>query len=149
MQLSPFFLHWQRSVEHRCLAHVHLTRCMMACGAGGSVLIFLHAVPNHHSLEMAEWGFPQHHYSRLEPDDGLLRWLVVELPGLGEVTGNGCCSPQLRKTIGNVIVSFYESFPTYCLPFSGETASVLSVPLNAVKGGRATALSGPKARYIG
>ena len=34
---------------------------------------------------MAGWGLPQYHYSRLEPDDGLLRWLVAELPGLGEV----------------------------------------------------------------
>ena len=33
---------------------------------------------------MAGWGLLQHHYSRLKPDDGLLRWLVIELRGLGE-----------------------------------------------------------------
>ena len=36
---SPVFLHWQRFVEHRSLGHLHLTRCMMACGAGGSVFM--------------------------------------------------------------------------------------------------------------
>ena len=39
---------------------------------------------NHNSLGMAGWGLPQRHYSRLEHDDGLLRRLVAELPGLGE-----------------------------------------------------------------
>ena len=67
------------------MAYLHLTRCMMACGSGGSVVIFLRTVPNHNSLQRAEWCLPQHHYSRLEPNDGLLRWLLVGLPGLGEV----------------------------------------------------------------
>ena len=60
----------------------------MACVAGGSVVMIgthFSPVPNHNSLEMTEWGLPQYHYSRLEPDDGLLRWLLVELPGLGKV----------------------------------------------------------------